>query len=185
MRMHSTGRETVSLGELPKGKIPAEQSEPIEVAYPHNSQCHLRHPEPPLNIPILSHTTDNCRRPPLPSHARPDMQQLSQEGKSASQPPPSGGQCAQGPTDQQRDIPPAVHPQNDSHTGVQGRGSCLASITAERGMQRGGSLGWWDESRRSRRRSHFFGSGLAQTRRRARIGHNGARNVNVHVWLCS
>ncbi|OKP11506.1 Protein translation factor sui1 [Penicillium subrubescens] len=79
----------------------------------------LRNPKPPLNIPLLSHTPNNGRRPSLPSHPRPDMQQLSQKGKRTSQPPPRRRQRAQRPAYQQRDVPPAVNTQDDRYSRMQ------------------------------------------------------------------
>lgn len=89
--------------------------------YPHDSQCHLRHPKPPLNVPILPYTPNNCRSPLLMSHTRLNMQQFSQEGKCAPQSPPRSGDSTQCTTDQQGYIPSAVDSQNDGHARVQTR----------------------------------------------------------------
>ena len=136
------------------GRKPHSRSSMNQHTYPHNGQCHLSDSKPPLNIPLLLNTTNNCCRPPLPSHTWPNMQQLSQKGKRASQTPPRRGERAQGPADQQGDVPPAVYAENNSHSRMQCCRTSLASIAAEWGMGSRGGRGGWDGGRRWG--SHLF-----------------------------
>ena len=81
-------------------------------AYPQNGQKDLGHPEPFLDRPSLSG---------FYAHAI-AQQQLPQEGERAAQAPPSGGDRAQGTTDQERNMPTDTDTQDYGNSGVEGVG---------------------------------------------------------------
>jgi hypothetical protein len=137
-------------------------------AYPHNSQCHLGHPKPPLNIPGLSNTPDNRRCPPLASHAGLDVQQLGQECECAPEPPPCCWGRAQRARHYQWHIPPAVDSQNHGDARMHGRRS--SGLAGSIALAAGGvGRGWgWDWRGNGGRGSHVSGEGWRGSRGRFR-----------------
>lgn len=127
------------------------------LAYPHNRQRYLRHPKSSLNIPVCSNTSHNRRRPPFPSHPRPNMKQFGQESECTPQSPPRGRHSAECTAHQQRHIPLAVNPQNDGDTRMQARrGGVIAVMMAMGALGRGGGRRRRDNSRLFGRRNRGF-----------------------------
>lgn len=114
-----------------------------DCTYPHNRQCHLRYTKSSLHIPLLSSAPHYRRRPSLASHTWPDLQQFSQEGEGAPQPPPRRRHRTQCATDDEGQVPLPIHPQDDCDPRVQG-GGCgrMLSIVAAGVVGRRGGGGW-------------------------------------------
>lgn len=78
--------------------VPRGQAIMRAFTHPHNGQCHLSYPKPPVHIPIHSCPPNDNRRPSFLPYMWANTQQFSQKRKRTTKPPPRRWENAQSPT---------------------------------------------------------------------------------------